>query len=186
MTSEPAERANLENLEEILKEMLYRMDFADNYRLQKVVFYADVWCLQNFGKRLTDATFKPSNHGSYSDDITDALDELVEEGHVDHESVLQDDGPTRKYKSRQEGGQVSAAKTEILKLILDETGGLSSEELEHFSKQTWLFNNTAEGDTMDFEFYAENVVLAGPAVEGLPEREEDPLDGDDFESLIPP
>jgi uncharacterized protein YwgA len=185
MTPNPAERTDFEELKEILKEMLHQLDFAYNYRLQKLVFYGDIWCLQNFGKRLTDASFKPYDYGSYSDDVTDALDELVEEGEVEFKIEMKPDGPTREYQSHPEGGQLSSAKKKIIKQILDETSGLSTEELAQFSKQTWLFNNTEEGEPMDFEFYAENVVLSGPEIEGLCEQDEDPLNVDDFESLIP-
>ena len=185
MTPNPAERTDFEELKEILKEMLHQLDFAYNYRLQKLVFYGDIWCLQNLGKRLTDASFKPYNYGSYSDDVADALDELVEEGEVEYEKVMKSDDPTREYQSHPEGGKLSSAKKEIIKQILEETAGLSTEELAQFSKQTWLFNNTEEGEPMDFEFYAENVVLSGPEIEGLCEQDEDPLNVDDFESLIP-
>jgi uncharacterized protein YwgA len=185
MTPNPAERTDFEELKEILKEMLHHLDFAYNYRLQKLVFYGDIWCLQNFGKRLTDASFKPYNYGSYSDDVAEALDELVEEGEVEFKTEMKQDGPTREYQSHPDGGQLSSAKKEIIKQILDETSGLSTEELAQFSKQTWLFNNTEEGELMDFEFYAENVVLSGEEVEGISEQDEDPVNVDDFESLIP-
>jgi len=110
MTPNPAERTDFGELKEILKEMLHQLDFAYNYRLQKLVFYGDVWCLQNFGKRLTDASFKPYNYGSYSDDVAAALDELVEEEEVEYDRVVKSDGPTREYQSHPEGGELSSAK----------------------------------------------------------------------------
>lgn len=185
MTSEPTKRTDFEELKEIVKEILHQLDFAYNYRLQKLVFYGDIWCLQNFGKRLTDASFKPYNYGSYSDDVTDALDELVEEGEIEYEKVMKSDGPTKKYLSHEESGELSSAKKEVIKQILAETAGVSTEELAQFSKQTWLFNNTEEGESMDFEFYVENVVLSGSDVENLTKQNDEPLDVDDFESLIP-
>ena len=185
MTSDPTERTDFEELKEILKETLHHMDFAYNYRLQKLVFYGEIWCLQNFGKRLTDASFKPYNYGGYSDDVADALSELAEDGEVPYREMMKSDGPTKEYRNHPEGGEISSAKKEIIKQILDETSNLSTEELAQFSKQTWLFNNTEEGESMDFEFYAQNVVLSGPEVEGLCEQDEDPIDVDDFESLIP-
>jgi uncharacterized phage-associated protein len=185
MTPDPAERTDFRELKEIIKEILHQLDYAYNYRLQKLVFYGDIWCLQNFGKRLTDASFKPYNYGSYSDDVLDALDELVEEGEIEYQRVMKSDGPTRKYLSHPDGGELSSAKKEIIKQILDETARLSSEELEQFSKQTWLFKNTEEGEPMNFEFYVENVVLTGSKVEGLARQDNEPLNVDDFESLIP-
>lgn len=185
MTSDSSDRTDFDELKQILKEILHQLDFAYEYRLQKLVFYGDIWCLQNFGRRLTDASFKPYNYGSYSDDVTDALDELADEGEISYEEVTKSDGPTRQYLSHPEGGRLSSAKREILKRILDETGGLSTEQLAQFSKQTWLFDNTEQGEPMDFEFYAENVVLSGPEMEALDDRDEDPVDADDFESLIP-
>lgn len=185
MTSDPAERTDFGELKEIIKEVLHQLDYAYNYRLQKLVFYGDIWCLQNFGKRLTDASFKPYNYGSYSDDVSDALDELIKEGEIEYQKVMKPDGPTRKYLSHPDGGKLSSAKKEIIKQILDETAGLSSEELAQFSKQTWLFKNTEEGEPMDFEFYVENVVLSGSEVESLAGQDDEPLDVDDFESLIP-
>lgn len=185
MTSEPAERTDFQELKETLKEILYRLDFAYNYRLQKLVFYGDIWCLQSFGKRLTDASFKPYDYGSYSDDVAEAIEELAAEGEVEYEEVMKKDGITKKYLSHPDGGQISSGKKEIIKQILDETAGASTDELAQFTKQTWLFNNTEKGEPMDFAYYVENVVLCGPEVEGLADQDEDPIDVDDFESLVP-
>ncbi len=184
MSSESTERTDFEELKEILKEFLRHLDFAYNYRLQKLVFYGDIWCLQNFGKRLSDASFKPYNYESYSDDVSDALDELVEEGGVDFKIVMKQDGPTREYQNHPEGGDLSSAKKEIIKQIHKETTGVSTDELAQFTKQTWLFNNTDEGEPMDFEYYVNNVVFNSGDLEGLGSSNEDALETDDFESLI--
>lgn len=186
MSSEPAERTDFEELKEILKEFLSHLDFAYNYRLQKLVFYGDIWCLQNFGKRLSDASFKPYDYGSYSDDVKDALDELVEDGEVDFKIVPKSDGPTREYQNYPGGGDLSSGKKEIIKQIHQETAGASTDELAQFTKQTWLFNNTEEGEPMDFEYYVNNVVFSGGELEGLVDSDEEPLDTDDFESLVTP
>lgn len=185
MALDQTDRTDFDELEQILKEILHQLDPAYESRLQKLVFYGDIWCLQNFGRRLTDASFEPYNYGCYSDDIADALEALVDAGEIDYERVTKPDGPTRRYRSHPEGGELSSAKQEIIKQILDETSGLSTEELAQFSKQTWLFDNTEQGEPMDFEFYAENVVLSGSEVAGLREQDGDPIDADDFESLIP-
>lgn len=184
MSSESAERTDFEELKEILKEFLHQMDFAYNYRLQKLIFYGDIWCLQNFGKRLTDASFKPYEYGSYSDDVTDALEELAEGGEVEFTIKMKPDGPTREYHSHPEGGKLSSAKKEIIKRIHKETAGASTEELAQFTKQTWLFNNTPEGEPMDFEYYVDNVIFSGQDLENLDTPDEEPLETSDFEALV--
>jgi len=184
MSPKSAERTDFEELKEIIKEVLHQLDFAYNYRLQKLIFYGEIWCLQNFGKRLTDASFKPYDYGGYSDDVADALDELVEADEIEYEIRMKPDGPTKEYQSHSEGGELSSVKKEIIKRILDETSALSTEELAQFSKQTWLFKNTKKGETMDFGFYVENVVLSGSEIGDLAEQDDEPLDVDDFESLI--
>lgn len=183
--TDSTDRTDFEELKEILKEFLHQMDFAYNYRLQKLVFYGDIWCLQNFGKRLTDASFKPYTYGSYSDDVIEALDELAEEGEIEFKIVSKQDGPTREFQNHPEGGELSSAKKAIINQIHQETLGLSTEELAQFSKQTWLFQNTEEEQPMDFEYYADNVVIPEMALGDISARRGEPLDIEELSSLVP-
>ena len=184
MSSESTSRSDFKELKEVIKEILYNLDFAYNYRLQKLVFYGDIWCLQNFGKRLTSASFKPFHHGSYSEDIVDALDELASEDKIEYRVVRKNGNETRKYLGHREGGRLSSGKKRIVKEITDETDTLTTDELAQFTKQTWLFNNTEKGEPMDFEYYAENVILLGADMTGVLDDNADPVDVDDFESLV--
>jgi uncharacterized phage-associated protein len=159
MASEEGDRSDSEEMGEIIKEFLYPLDWAYHYRLQKLIFYGEVWCLQTYGKRLTDADFLAHHHGSFSRDIEDALENLRESGEVDFERELKDDGPTYRYLHHEDGGEISPAKKEIVRYIHQETASWTTEKLAQFSKQTWLYKNAELEESMDFETYRDEIII---------------------------
>ncbi|MFC7079283.1 Panacea domain-containing protein [Halorussus caseinilyticus] len=169
--SESVERTDTRELKEIIKEFLNHLDFAYNYRLQKLVYYGEIWCLQTYGRRLTDATFKAHHYGSFSDDIADALEEMRNDEEVEYETVVKPDGPTYEYSHHEDGGELSPGKKEIIEHIHNETNTMSTEDLAKFSKQTWLYQNTDEAESMDFEYYRDEVVIPQSERERVAERD---------------
>lgn len=178
MATDPGTRDDSEELKEIIKEFLCHLDWAYHTRIQKLVFYSDVWCLQTFGKRLSNADFLSYYHGSFSRDIEDALAELREGGEVDFESELKEDGETFRYLNHPKGGELSPAKKEIIRHIHQETAGWSTPKLAAFSKQTWLYENTDEGESMDFETYRDEIIIPMKERERVAQRSESPIDDD--------
>lgn len=178
MPANPGDRTDDEELEEVIKEFLYHLDWAYHKRLQKLVFYGDVWCLQTYGKRLTDADFLRYYHGSFSRDIETALDELRESGEVEFEREEKQDEPTYRYFNHGEGGDLSPAKKELVRYIHQDTASWSTDKLAGFSKQTWLFENAEDGESMDFDTYRDEVLIPMSERERVADRPNDPLDDD--------
>lgn len=178
MTSNPESRNDFEELKEVIKEFLTHLDWAYHKRLQKLIFYGEVWCLQTFGKRLTNADFLAHYHGSFSRDVERALESLRETEQVGFEQELKEDGQTYRYLHHPDGGQLSPAKKEIIRHIHRETASWSTPKLAEFSKQTWLFENAEDGGLMDFEMYRDEVIIPMSERERLAERTENPIEDD--------
>ena len=190
MSSISGDRSDFRELKEVIKEFLSYMDFAYNFRLQKQVFYGELWCLNNYGKRLTDADFKPYFHGSFSEDIETALEEMRADGEVEYVNVEKQDGWTFEYKRHETGGRLSPGKKEIIKEIYGEVRGLKSKQLAQLSKQNWLFRDTEMGESMDFDRYLDEGTPPTPQLERLSARIDvdkpvgDINDSSDLESLL--
>lgn len=176
-------RTDKRELKEVIKEFLNHLNFAYNYRLQKLIFYSEIWCIQEFGRRLTDAEFMPYDHGSFSRDIAEALNELREDEEVESESEFRNGNETFRYFHHPEGGELSPGKKEIIRKLHEETRSLSTEQLAQFSKQSWLFKNTEKGQPMDFEYYQEEVVIPYEERQRIAERAEEDTPAESREEL---
>lgn len=174
-------RSDRDELKEVVREFLYRYSFLHEKRVHKLVFYGEVYCLQNYGRRLSDADFKPYHYGPYAELITDTLHELSQKPSVKFEV----DGDKTRYMST-EPGKLSEEKREIIAEIDAETRGMSTQELVQFSKTTWLWKETEEDTLMDFETYLTEQVLDDETRETVAETTDSrrPADTETVEQLL--
>lgn len=175
-----------------LREVL--LAFMDKYRghnagpgktrLHKFVFFGDLYSLHWYGGRLTDASFKAYDFGAFSEDIQELLETLVNSGEV--RTTRSPTGRGEQYHNTRKP-KLSREKQEIIDEVWEKVKGLSDPELEQFSKETWLYEETPYDSEMDWEEYKE---IAGTStqwrevVRSMKEKSpvEDPED--DLEELI--
>lgn len=149
-TDSPTNDETQEDIKRIIRELLERYDFLHEFRIQKLVYLADLVSKIERGERLTEADFKPYMYGSYSEEIRDTLQELEEE--VPNEPDYQYGNVTTKYTGSGGGETVSSDDIEeIIERVKKATSGWSSEELGDWSKESWLYENTDYGSDMNFD-----------------------------------
>lgn len=158
---------DFQELKEVIMEFLSHYDYLHEYRLQKLVFYGELFCLQKYARRLTDASFIPHHYGCFSDDVRQALEELED---VERELEFRDGHETHKYLHYDPGGDLHPGKKELIKDIHEETKTLSNEQLAQVSKQSWLFRNTPKEEPMDFDFYRDQVIGSPEQTKEISER----------------
>lgn len=148
---------DLERIKAVVREFLSKYQYLYEKRIQKLVFYGEIYCLINFGSRLTNANFKPYMYGSFSEDIREALAELDDEGVQTEEVLINGKWVTKYIGEEVDGGNLSAPLAAIVDAVHQQTRSQSTEELAQFSKQNWLFEQTEYGDPMDFDEFAEKL-----------------------------
>lgn len=177
--SQAGERSNHDELVEVIKAFLdkYRGPTAGpgKTRVQKLVFFGELYALHEYGYRLTDAEFRPYLHGSYAEEISDILDEA--DGIEEFESQY---SRSTQYRNSQPP-RISAEKLKIVDEIWQTTKEMSDEALEFSSKGSWLYENTEFDTPMDFEEYA-NQLVSPSKWRSLDLEETDPV-GSDAETI---
>lgn len=177
MSDGTPEPDGVRELREVVKEFLHHLDAASQFRLQNLLFYAEVWCLQTYGKRLTNAEFVPDDRGSFSRGVERALAELRGSGEVEFTGEHGPDDHRGEYRYHGDGGDLSLARNQIVEHVCEETANWSPEQLEAFSKGTWLYENTPTGERMDFETYRDEVIVPRPERERIADRVDAPVEG---------
>lgn len=166
-------------LKQIIIEFLSKPKYEGLYekRIQKLIFYGEVYTAQETGQRLTDATFMPYDHGPYSKAVPQALEELEQEGKI---AQL----PNGQYTTSLDGGDLSPKKKYLIDRIHEMTKRMSTDELVDRAKDTWLWKNFEYAEPMDFATYIDEVVLPPEVRRKIGELERDPVDEPNLERLL--
>lgn len=148
------------DLETVIREILARHKYLHEFRLQKLVYLVDLIYKLNNGDRLTDADFKPYSYGAFSQDVRDTLEEI--EPNIPSEPDWQHGKSTTRYlggndpdvddqEIRSEDSSCPDDDVEeVIDVVRDMTGEISSEDLGDWSKESWLYKNTEYDEEMNF------------------------------------
>ncbi|WP_152422376.1 hypothetical protein [Halorubrum californiense] len=175
-----------ETLETVIKQFLSLYDELYETRIQKLVFYTEVYTITNYSRRVTKAEFKPYKYGAYSTDIKHTLEEM--------------DGINRRNTVRYGNRTVAyslpdfctplesdSPRAKIIQTIHDATKNVLTEDLAQFSKDSWLFEETEYNHPMQFEEFHEALERDSGTKERLenqlPDKEE--LSEEEIELLCP-
>lgn len=168
---------DMAELKQIILEFLAKYEALYEKRVQKLVFYGEVYTARETGQRLTDATFTPYDYGPYSLAVKQALEELEEEGQVSKTPIGQ-------YQTHRDGGDLSSKKRYLVDQIHEETKRMSTEEIIDRAKDTWLWENFEYAEEMDFTEYIDEVVLPPTLRHFVGELERNPVEEPDLERLL--
>jgi len=140
-------------LQDVIRSFVARYNYLHEWRIQKLVFYADMLSLSRRGYRLTSAEFKKHFYGVFSSEVREELWKM--------EDLTQrpDKTPTGKDTVRfQLQGSLSAPtlSREDVSLIEEAhqaTRELTNEQLADWGKETTLWRTTDQGATLDLRTY---------------------------------
>lgn len=166
-----------EELKEIIVEFLSKYEALYEKRIQKLIFYSEIEAAIKTGQRLTDATFMPYDYGPYSTTITEALEELNDEGRVS----IRDNG---QYATALDGGSLSPKKKYLIERFHEETKRMSTDELVERAKDTWLWKHFEHAEEMDFATYIDEVIMSPELRHCLEDPDRDPVEDPDIERLL--
>lgn len=149
------EEDEFRELKKVIKEFLSKYKYLYEIRIQKLVYYAELYSLENYGVRITKSNFKPFHYGSFSETVRDALQDLD----LPTKTVRTHGKVTKRYLNYGvESPSLSQEKKKVIDRVHERTRSTSTEELAKLSKDSWLFNNFNKGDEMTFADYKEYLV----------------------------
>ena len=162
MTSNDAASLDRDKIKNVIRAYLKLYRYLHEWRIQKLLFYADVHSLNSRGTRLTRAPFKRYTYGVYSRAIATALSEMSDLKRSP--DVAPDGRETVKY-SLPEGDKVSGISDEEWRIITEAheaTRAMTTQDIADWGKQTDLWRNSSFGDLLDFDRYAKEIVRDRP------------------------
>lgn len=140
-------------LQNIVTYLCFKATPLSARKLTKLVYLADVYHFQLFGKRLTNVPFKHYKYGAWSPEIQQTLEELYERGIIKEESVETRDGNTASVPKPAINSTVinlSDSAVKILEIVLEDFGSANPSDVVDYTKKTLPFINTPYNEVIDF------------------------------------
>ncbi|AAV47143.1 unknown [Haloarcula marismortui ATCC 43049] len=142
------------SLQEVIKAFLQTHQFLHQYRLQKLIYLAELMYREKHeGRPLTEAEYKPYMYGAYSEDVDDTLSELRGDPEVKAENQHRYRNSKTTYKGEIEDLDIPSDVEDLVEVVTNMTRRMSSDDLAQWSKSTYLFDETDYNDEMEFEKY---------------------------------
>ncbi|WP_396611596.1 hypothetical protein ACH9L7_15560 [Haloferax sp. S1W] len=140
------------SIEDAIRGFLNEYEYLHEFRLQKLLYIAEMINSVSKENRLTDAEFKPYMYGSYSEDLSDTLENLDESGEIPSEPDWQYGKTATKYLgTADQQAEHEIDHNNLFQEIREALKGVTSEDLGKWSKETFLYENTDFGSEMRFD-----------------------------------
>jgi len=148
--SEPA----LKRVKEVIREFLAQPEYDELYetRLQKLIFYTEVYCILHYGHRLTEAEYRPYMFGAFSPDVRHALNNLDD---IKKRRTIKNGNRTVAYRCSEKSDWLDEDTKCIIRRTHLSARRKSTDELAQFSKESYLFENTEYDPPMKFTEFEE-------------------------------
>lgn len=168
-----------ERIQSVIREFLAHASPDELYetRIQKLIFFTEVYCVLRYRRRLTHAEYRPYMYGAFSRDVRDALESM--DDIRKRKTVIHGNRTTAyslddldDYESPLNGGIERIIET-VWEAVKDE----STEDLAQFSKKSWLFEKTEYDHPMQFiefnEALRENPEIRSALKRQMPQKVKD-------------
>ena len=185
LTQTDLSEEEINRVKSVIKEFLVQSKHKELFetRIQKLVFYSEVYCVLYYRRRLTHAEYRPYMYGAFSRDVRIALNSL--EGVDKNKKIIHGDRTTG-YSLEENSDSLNNDAKDIIGKVCEHVKHESTEELAQFSKDSWLFEETDYNHPMIFPEFAE-ALDENPKIErSLKKQMASKVDDvDEEESLVP-
>lgn len=140
-------------LQDVIRSFVARYNYLHEWRIQKLVFYADLLSLSRRGYRLTSADFKKHFYGVFSSNIREELRAMTDL------TKRPDKTPTGKdtVRFQLQGSLVlptlSKEDINLIEEAHEATRDMTNEQLADWGKETTIWRTTEQGALLDIRGY---------------------------------
>lgn len=144
----------LKRVKEVIREFVGQPEYGELFetRIQKLIFYTEVYCILHYERRLTKAEYRPYMFGAFSPDVRHALNSLDD---IEKRRTIKNGNRTVAYSCGERSNQLDNDSKNIIRQTHLATRDKSTDELAQFSKDSYLFENTKYDTPMKFDEFAE-------------------------------
>lgn len=164
-------------LQNIITFLCFKATPLSARKLVKLVYLADVYHYQMFGKRLTNVPFKHYLYGAWAPEIGRTLEELCEAGVIREDTVETQGGNLASVPKPAVDSTVirlSQSAVKAIEMVLADFGRADPSDVVDFTKKTLPFRNTPFGEDIDFS--RSDPVVAYAKEKGISVRQAATLD----------
>lgn len=126
-------------------------------QIQKIMFYADCYCVEKFGRRFSKVDYLPMMYGAYSEEIKQAIERVVQEDEIKSTKTTRDGARRKVYKYNSSEMDTPEDFNEFVDDIIEQTERMTTNELTDMSKQNYLYRKTDPKDRLSFKQYFESL-----------------------------
>lgn len=153
MATQEPEGSELADLDEVIRGFLSRNKYLHEFRLQKLIYLAELLAVQKENRRLTDADYKPYMYGAYSEDVAEELSDLKPDASTKattHHGKL-----VTAFVEPDKNPELDDTVEEILDRVHEgvKDTRIPNDDFGEWSKESWLYKNTPFDHRMDFLRY---------------------------------
>lgn len=140
-------------LENVILEFLGKSHYDELYetRIQKLIFYSEVYCIVHYRRRLTEAEYKPYMFGAFSPDVRFALNHME---NIQRKRMIRHGKRTEAYSTEESPDELERPIQDIIDQVHEHTKNKSTPDLAQFSKESYLFKETDYDTPMKFAEFA--------------------------------
>lgn len=142
------------SLQNIITYITFKARPLSQSKLTKLIYLADVYHYEHFGRRLTRVPFKHHYYGAWASEIGEELEKLNDAGIIKEDIVQTTKGTVAsvpKPAVLQTTVNLSDSALETLNNVLEQFGSSPTEDVVKYSKTTFPFINTPFGEFINFK-----------------------------------
>ncbi|NLV10698.1 DUF4065 domain-containing protein [Halomicrobium mukohataei] len=153
MGAQESEISALADLDDVIRGFLSRNEFLHEFRLQKLIYLAELVAQKEHERRLTDADYKPFMFGAYSEDVSNQLEDIESEANT--RAATHHGKVVTEFLDPDQEPETSSEVEDILDKVQNHVQAkkISSKDFGQWSKESWLYENTPFEREMSFERY---------------------------------
>jgi len=141
-------------LQNVITYLCFKVTTLSQTKLMKLVYLADVYHMERFGTRLTDAKFKHWYFGPYSEEVESEIEHLCQEGILKTETYQTNSGKVAeipKPKIKQTTVNLPESALLVLDDIVNDWNTANSDEVTKYAKTCLPFVGTDFGKEINFK-----------------------------------
>ena len=141
-------------LQDVIRSFVARYNYLHEWRVQKLVFYADLLSLSRRGYRLTSAAFTKHFYGVFSSDIREALRSMADLTRRPDKTPTGRDTVRYQFQGSLHVPTLSKEDIILIEEAHQATRDIPNEQLADWGKETTLWRTTDQGAVLDIQRYA--------------------------------
>lgn len=141
------------DLRAVIKEILHHNGGRYAVEVQKLCFHADLYAVEQYGRRVTDVEYGAYMYGPHAEEISEELEAAESASWMETTAAMRKGRPDKRYNSPDPSETLADGCRRIIRKTVDNLTHLSTSDLTNASRRRKIYRLTDGGDPLDFVKY---------------------------------